>query len=222
MRLRPRQWLSVVCSTLLIAGCGDDDSGNPGSPSPNPGGNSGQTCASVGPLGAAKGTLTATVDGAAFNGGVSTGNSLYTPIPPGPFLPTPHDFITIAAVCGDGSQIVLGLRAGSFVTPPGGGTPQFVLGAAGTTQIGVNASGVPFTDPQTQQPLNHIVQYIRVVNGAASGGWFVSLAGGSGSITFNNVSPQAASGSFALTMAATPSTGSTGTRTVTGTFNVTF
>jgi hypothetical protein len=176
----------------------------------------------VGPLGSARGTLTATVNGVQFNGGVSNGNSIYTPIPPGPFLPTPHDFITVVGVCGDGSQISMGLRAGSFVTPPGGGSPQFVLGAPGTTQIGVNASGAPFTDPQTGQPLNHIVQYIQVVNGAASGGWFVSLAGGSGSITYASVSPQGASGSFALTMVSTPNTGSTGTRTVNGTFNVTF
>jgi hypothetical protein len=152
---------------------------------------------------------------------VSPGNAIYTPIPPQAFLPTPHDYITISGVCGDGSQIVLGLRAGSFITPPGG-TPQFVLGAPGTTQIGVDGNGVAFSDPQTLQPLNHIVQYVQVVNSAAAGGWFVSLAGGSGSITFTSVSPQAASGSFALTMVSTPNTGSTGTRTVNGTFNVTF
>ena len=97
-----------------------------------------------------------------------------------------------------------------------------MLGAAGTTQIGVDANGNALTDPQTQQPLNHIVQYIQVVNSAAVGGWFVSLAGGSGSITFNNVSPQAASGSFTLTMTPTPGTGASGTRQVNGTFSVTF
>jgi hypothetical protein len=210
-----RRWTSVILSTLIVAGCGGGSS-SPSSPSPNSGGNTGQTCSSVGPLGAAKGTATATVNGTAFNGGVSPGNSLYTPIPAGPFLPTPHDFITIVAVCGDGSQISMGARAGSWING------QFVLGAAGTTQIGVGANGSAFTDPQTRQPLNHIVQYIRVVNSVATGGWFVSLAGGSGSITFNSVSPQAASGSFALTMISTPGTGSTGTRTVNGTFNVTF
>ena len=209
-----RRWMSVVLSTIFVAACGG--SSNPSSPSPNSGGNTGQTCSSVGPLGAAKGTAIATVDGTAFNGGVSPGNSLYTPIPPGPFLPTPHDYITIAAVCGDGSQIVIAARAGSWING------QFVLGGAGTTQIGVDANGNAFTDPQTQQPLNHIIQYILVVNSAAAGGWFVSLAGGSGSITFNNVSPQAASGSFALTMIPSPGTGATGTRTVNGTFNVTF
>jgi hypothetical protein len=215
-----RRWTSVLLSTLLVAGCGGSGSGNPNSPSPNsggnPGGNTGQTCSSVGPLGAAKGTVTATVNGTAFNGGVSTGNSIYTPVPPQAFLPTPHDIITIVAVCGDGSQISIAARAGSWING------QFVLGAAGTTQIGVGANGNAFTDPQTQQPLNHIVQYIQVVNSVAAGGWFVSLAGGSGSITLNSVSPQAASGSFALTMIPTPGTGATGTRTVIGTFNVTF
>jgi hypothetical protein len=221
MRHRPHWRLSVPLSILVIAACGGGGN-QPTSPSSNSGGNSGSTCSNVGPLGSAKGTLVATINGTPFNGGVSTGNSVYTPIPPQQFLPTPHDFITIAAVCGDGSQISLGMRAGSFITPPGGGTPQFVLGAAGTTQIGVNASGVPFSDPQTQQPLNHIVQYVQAVNGAAAGGWFVRLAGGSGSITLNSVSTQAVSGSFTVTMVSTPNTGSTGTRTVNGTFNVTF
>jgi hypothetical protein len=156
------------------------------------------------------------VGGTTFNGGISVGNAIYTAIPAGPFPPTPHDFITFLAVCGDGSQISIGARAGSWVNG------QFVLGAAGTTQIGVAPNGSAFADPQTQQPLNHIVQYIQAVNSAAAGGWFVSLAGGSGSITFTSVSPQAASGSFALTMVATPGSGSSGTRAVSGTFNVTF
>src|SRR5688572_18812219 len=183
-QLAPR-WTSVVLSTIIVAGCGGGGSSNPSSPSPgsggNPGGNTGQTCSSVGPLGAAKGTITATVNGTTFNGGVSTGNSIYTPVPPQPFLPTPHDIVTFTAVCGDGSQIVIAARAGSWING------QFVLGAAGTTQIGVGANGSAFTDPQTQQPLNHIVQYLLVVNSVAAGGWFVSLAGGSGSITFNSV-----------------------------------
>jgi hypothetical protein len=146
-----RRWTSVVLSTLIVAGCGGGGSTSPNSPSPNSGGNTGQTCSSVGPLGAAKGTVTATVNSTAFNGGVSPGNSVYTPIPAGPFLPTPHDLITIGAVCGDGSQIIIAARAGSWING------QFVLGAAGTTQIGVGANGNAFTDPQTQQPLNHIV-----------------------------------------------------------------
>jgi hypothetical protein len=218
MRQRPRRWLSVVMSTFVAAGCGGGGSGDPTSPSPNPGGGGsmGQTCSTPSVLGSARGTVIATVNGAPFNGGVSPGNSIYTAIPPQAFLPTPHDYVTFTAVCGDGSQIVVGARAGSWVSG------QFVLGAPGTTQIGVAASGTAFSDPQTQQPLNHIVQYVQVVNNVATGGWFVSLAGGSGSITFNNVSPQAASGSFALTMIPTPGTGSTGSKQVNGTFTVTF
>jgi hypothetical protein len=217
MHQRPCRWLSVVLSTLMAANCGGGGSSNPNTPSPNnSGGNTGQTCSTPSVLGSARGTVTATVNGTPFNGGVSPGNSIYTPIPPQAFLPTPHDIVTFAGVCGDGSQIIVLARAGSWVNG------QFVLGAAGTTQIGVDANGTAFSDPQTQQPLNHIVQYIQVVNNAAAGGWFVSLAGGIGSITFNNVSPQAASGSFTLTMTPTPGTGATGTRQVTGTFNVTF
>jgi hypothetical protein len=217
MGQRARRGTSVVLSALIVAGCGGGGPSNPGSPSPNVGGsNTGQTCSSVGPLGAGKGTVTATVNGTSFNGGVSTGSSIYTPVPPQAFLPTPHDIITIGAVCGDGSQIILLARAGSWING------QFVLGAAGTTQIGVGANGNALTDPQTQQPLNHIVQYVQVVNNVATGGWFVSLAGGGGSITFNNVSPQAASGSFTLTMIPTPGTGSTGSKQVNGTFTVTF
>lgn len=224
MGQRVRRWTSAVLSTLIVAGCGGGGPSSPSSPSPNSGGSSGgsaggssgQTCSSIGPLGAARGTVTATVNGIAFNGGVSTGNSNYTPVPAQAFLPTPHDTVNFAAHCGDGSQIVVNARAGSWING------QFMLGAPGTTQIGVDANGNALRDPQTQQPLTHMVTYIQVVNNAAAGGWSVSLAGGSGSITFTSVSRQAASGSFAATMISTPGTGGTGTRQVNGTFNVTF
>jgi hypothetical protein len=49
-----------------------------------------------------------------------------------------------------------------------------------------------------------------------------NAAGGTGTITVNSVSTTAATGSFTLTMVATPNTPAIGTRQVSGTFNVTF
>lgn len=175
---RVRCWTSAVLSTLIVAGCGGGGPSSPSSPSPNSGansggssgGSSGQTCSSVGPLGAARGTVTATVNGVAFNGGVSTGNSNYTPIPAQAFLPTPHDTVNFAAHCGDGSQFVVAARAGSWING------QFMLGAPGTSAFAVDASGTALRDPQTQQPLTHMVTYIQVVNNAAAGGALASLA----------------------------------------------
>jgi hypothetical protein len=115
------------------------------------------------------------------------------------------DSFTAGAACGDGKQIIITARA-----------------ILGTTNIGVDANGNPLRDPVTQQPWNHTVQYITVANGAASGLWLTNLNGGSGSITLNSVSPTAAVGSFSVSMVPSPGSGATGTRTVSGQFNVTF
>lgn len=171
------------------------------------GGSTGTTCTSVGPLGSAKGTLTASLSGfGTFNGGVSAGGAVYTPIAAVPSLGLPaQDTFVIGGVCGDGSQIVLTARA-----------------LVGTIEIGVDGSGNPRRDPQTNQPWVHIIQFIQVVNGAAAGGWYTSIAGGSGTVTVTSVSPTSAAGSFSITMVANPATPATGTKTVTGQFNVTF
>jgi len=199
----------------VLIGCGmsacsssSDSSGNPGGPS-----SGGTTCSSVSVLGSARGSINATISGATFNGGIPNGNAVYTPIPPTLGLAA-QDFFVISGVCGDNSQMVLTVRAGSFQNG------VFVLGAPGTTQFGVDASGNPLRDPQTQQPLTHSATYTLVQNAAAAGAWVTSLVGGSGSITLTTVSTRAASGSFALTMV--PSGGATGNKTVTGTFNATF
>jgi hypothetical protein len=215
MVLETRTYICVLLVSFGLVACGGEKAGNPGSPSGGGGGGQGNTCASQGVLGSAKGVITATVDGVAFNGGVSTGNSIYTPIAAGPFVPAPMDFFVINGVCGDGSQLVMSIRAGSWQNG------VFVLGAPGQTQIGVDATGNPRRDPQTQQPLTHMATYTLVRNGVAAGAWVTGIAGGTGSITLNNVSPTAASGSFSLTMAASAG-GATGTKQVTGTFNVTF
>jgi hypothetical protein len=154
-------------------------------------------------LGSAKGTINASISGATFVGGVPTGQSIYTPIPPVLGLPA-QDFFVISGICGDNTSIIVSARA-----------------VVGTTTIGVDASNNPVRDPLTQQPLVHSVQLQYRTNGVASGTWITSLLGGTGTITVSAVSTTAASGSFSVTMIAQGS-GATGNKTVTGTFNVTF
>jgi hypothetical protein len=127
----------------------------------------------------------------------------------------PQDFINVTGVCGDGSQINMTIRAGSWING------VFVLGAPGTTQIGVDADGSPRRDPQNNQPLGHMVTYGLARNGVGAGTWVTGIIGGSGTFTFNNVSRTAASGSFSLTMVASAG-GATGTKQMVGIFNVTF
>jgi hypothetical protein len=207
---RLQQYAFGLLIPLGFAACGKtSNSGNPGGPS------AGNTCASVGVLGAAKGTINATVDGTTFTGGISAGNAIYTPFPAtGPGL-APNDFFVINGVCGDGSQIVITARAGSWQNG------IFVLGRAGQTQIGVDATGGALRDPQTQQPLPHSVQYSLVRNGVGAGGWITNLTAGTGSIMLNSISSTSVSGSFTVTTAAS-SGGATGTKQVSGTFNATF
>jgi hypothetical protein len=198
--------LGAPAIAALSCGGGDGDDGSSGNPA-GPGGSSGATCTSVGPLGSARGTLTANISGfGTFNGGVSTGNSFYVSAPPVPSLGIPaQDSFSIVGVCGDGSQIAFTARA-----------------LIGTIEIGVDANGNPRKDPAINQPWLHIIQFIQVVNGAAAGGWFVSVAGGNGTVTVNSVSTAGASGSFSVTMVANPATPAAGTRTLNGQFNVTF
>jgi hypothetical protein len=212
-----RHYSSLIVIAIAFAGCGKSNSsgssgnsGNPGSPS-----GGGTTCSSVGVLGAARGTINATIDGTTFNGGIPTGNAVYTPLPSlGPGL-APSDVFVINAVCGDGSQIVIGSRAGTWQNG------VFVLGRAGQTQIGVDAGGNALRDPQTQQPLTHSIQYTLVRSGAAAGGWIINLTGGTGSITLNSISSTSVSGSFTATLVASAG-GATGTKQLSGAFNATF
>jgi hypothetical protein len=204
--MKARQQLRTVLLVSVVFGsalaCGGDDNG-PGNPP------SALTCNSPGVLGSARGTLTANISGFGFfNGGVSPGNSAYLPIPPVPSLGIPaQDTFVIVGVCGDGSQISFTARA-----------------LTGTILIGRDANGNPRLDTSLPipQPWVHIIQFVQVVNGAAAGGWFVSVAGGSGSVTVNSVSTSGASGSFTVTMVPNPATPAVGNKTVTGQFNVTF
>ena len=157
-------------------------------------------------LGSAKGTITATINGATFNGGVPTGQAIYTPVAGVPSLGVPaQDFFTITGICGDNTSILILARA-----------------TVGTTAIGVDASGNPLRNPQTQQPLVHTATLQLRQNGVAAGTWNVSLLGGTGTMTIASVSTTAASGSFSLTMVPQAGTPASGNRAVVGQFSVTF
>ena len=192
-------FLVVAIVPLLLAACSSSDT--PSSPASSA---SGGSCSSVSVLGAAKGTLNASISGSVFVGGVPTGQSIYTPIPATAFTPA-QDFITISGICGDNTSILLAARA-----------------TVGTTAIGVDGGGNPLRDPQTQQPLIHKVNLQLRTSGVAAGTWNTDLLGGTGTITIASVSNTAASGSFSVTMVPQAGTPASGNKTVTGSFNVTF
>jgi hypothetical protein len=192
-----RTHVLIVALCFTLASCGS--SKNPNSPGVS-------SCSSAGPLGSAKGQITATINSASFTGGVPAGESVYTPIPAQPGLGlAAQDFIIFTGTCGDLTSIQITARA-----------------TTGTTLIGVDGSGNPLRDPQTQQPLVHSVLLQLRSNGAAAGTWITSQLGGTGSITLTSVSTTSATGSFSLTMAPQAGTGASGNRTVAGQFAVTF
>jgi hypothetical protein len=192
--------LVFVAIPLFVTACGGSSS--PSAPGTGSGGSG--SCTSVGVLGAAKGTINATISGAAFLGGVPTGQSIYTPIPATAFTAA-QDFITISGICGDNTSILLLARA-----------------TIGTTSIGVDGSGNPLRDPQTQQPLVHKVVLQLRTGGVAAGTWNTDLLGGTGTVTISSVSPAAASGSFSVTMVPQSGTPASGNKSVSGSFSVTF
>jgi hypothetical protein len=193
---------------LGFAACG----GNSNNPS---GGNS---CNNVSVLGSARGRITATIDGANFDGGVPAGASIYTPITPFPGLGIPAlDFINIGGTCGDNTSLHILALAGSFDA-----TGAFVLGRPGTTAFGLGAA---YTQPPSLagQPLPNLsILTSRPPSGVASLWNTSTFLGGSGSITFTQVSSASAAGSFTMTMAPQAGTGATGNKQVNGTFSVTF
>ena len=206
LRLKGVVVLLVCAAAIACGGGGDDDDDDGGNPF-GPGGSGTGSCSSFGPLGGARGSITANISGfGAFNGGISPGNSVYTPIAAIPSLGLPaQDTISINGVCGDLKQVLIVARA-----------------ITGTINIGVDANGNFQRDPQTQQPWVHSVMLSTVANGVASGLWVTNLTGGSGTITLNSVSPSSVSGSFSVTMIPSPGSGATGNRTMSGSFNATF
>jgi hypothetical protein len=192
--------------TLAIAACGGSSSNNSSSNTPGSPSGSGSTCSSFGPLGGAKGTITASISGSTFNGGIPTGLAIYTPVAAVPALGIPaQDFFVISGTCGDSTSLQI-----------------TALATTGTTNIGVDGNGNPLRNPQTQQPLVHNVLLQYRANGVAAGTWYTGILGGSGSVTVTSVSTSAAVGSFSLTMVPQAGTGATGNKTVTGQFSTSF
>jgi hypothetical protein len=199
---RVRNVAAVALLVASVAGCGSSGATTPSSNTSGSGSSSGTggssgACSSPGPLGSAKGTITATIDGSQFRGGVPTGESVYTAIPAVLNVPA-QDFFVISATCDALTSIQISARA-----------------TVGTTSIGQGT-----TDPQTHQPLVHTVILQLRQNGVAAGTWSANFNGGSGTITVDSVSRSAASGSFNVTL--TPQSGASGNRAVSGTFSTTF
>jgi hypothetical protein len=168
-------------------------------------------------LGSARGRITATIDGANFNGGVPAGLSIYTPFPAVPSLGIPaQDTISIAGTCGDNTSLHILALAGSFDA-----TGAFIVGRPGTTAFGL---GVTHTQPPlTGQPLQNLATLTSRPPSGVVALWNTStFLGGTGSITFTQVSSASAAGSFTMTMAPQAGTGATGNKQVNGSFNVTF
>jgi len=200
-----RRGVVVVLMALTLAACEAANTPSSSIVSGGGGSNSG-SCSSVGPLGSARGLITATINGASFMGGVSNGGAVYTPIGAQPALGLPaQDLFNITGSCADLTSLFITARA-----------------TVGTTAIGVDANGVALRDPVTQQPLVHNVRLELRQNAVSAGTWIVSSLGGSGSITVTSVSTVAAVGSFSFTMVPQAGTPASGNKTVTGQFNVTF
>jgi len=196
----------VLLLGLGIAACGGGSSnsnnsgGGSGGPTA-PSGGSGSTCSSIGVLGNAAGTISATIDGAVFNGGVPAPYAVYTPIPAVPSLGIPdQDFVSMQGLCGDNTSLLILAKA-----------------RVGTTTFGLNA-----IDPETKNVhVNSVQLQYRTASGAG-GAWVTSLIGGTGTITFTSVSRTSAAGSFSFTMVPVAGTTASGNKQVTGTFNVRF
>jgi hypothetical protein len=154
-------------------------------------------------LGCPKGLVRATLDGQTFNGGVTNGGSVYTPIAANPALNLPaQDFFTFSAIASNNSQLVVAARA----------------------KLGQAALGANVIDPETRNVSINSAQLVFPATGGSTvgAGWLTSVAGGSGTITVDAVSRTAVSGSFSFQMVPTAGTPASGNRQISGTFNVTF
>jgi hypothetical protein len=200
-------WRSLVALALaaVVTACGGDSVTNPsggGSGSGGSGNGSGGNCTvPVGVLGCPKGLVRGTLDNQPFNGGVANGGAIYTPIAANPSLNLPaQDFFVIVAIASNNSQLSITARA----------------------KVGQAALGANVIDPETRNVSPNAGGLAFPATSGTGAGWLTSVAGGTGTITVNTVSRTGASGSFSFTMVPTPNTPATGTRQMTGTFDVTF
>ncbi len=205
-----RGGLAVTLAVTLMA-CGGDGptapssggSGSSGGGSGGSGGSAGSCSVPVGVLGCPKGLIRATLDGQPFNGGVTNGGALYTPVAAVPSLGIPaQDFFVFVAIASNNSQLLVTARA----------------------KTGVAALGANVIDPETRNVSVNTATLVQPASGGAAVGaaWITSVAGGTGTITVDSVSTTGASGSFVFTMVPGAGTPATGTRLMTGTFSVTF
>lgn len=209
MKLRKiaRRGLLVLALAVVTAcgGGGTNPSGTGGGSGSGGSGSGGAGSCSVpvSVLGCPNGLIRATVDGQSFNWGVTNGGAVYTPVAAIPSLNLPaQDFFVIVGTASNNSQMSITARA----------------------KVGQAALGANVIDPETRNVSVNSAQLVFPATGGATvgAGWLTSVAGGSGTVTVDAVSRTGASGSFSITMVATPNTPATGTRQVAGTFSVTF
>src|SRR5262245_15031146 len=117
---------------------------------------------------------------------------------------------------------------GSVTRVTGGPVPVYTIGAVNTqdgTGVIISGQGVVGTSAvgpntgNTTAASNSISVQTRSCT-ASTGTWFASIASGSGTITVTSYSTTSVSGSFSATL--DPVAGSSGTKTISGTFNATF
>jgi hypothetical protein len=101
-------------------------------------------------------------------------------------------------------------------------TGNIIAIGAGTT--GNQAIGMAWVDDGTRTYTigTDVGANSNYSNGGGGGVWTASVGGGSGTITITTRTANRVTGSFSFQMQATPNSGATGTRTVTGNFNLTF
>ena len=120
------------------------------------------------------------------------------------------------------------IPTGSATSVTGGQVPLFTIGATNTqdgTGVIISGQGVVGTSSVGPGTINttavgNSISVLTRSCTASTGGWAANIASGSGTITVTSYSPAGVSGTFSATM--DPGTGSTGTKTISGTFNATF
>jgi hypothetical protein len=120
------------------------------------------------------------------------------------------------------------IPTGSATTVAGGQVPLFTIGAINTqdgTGVIISGQGVVGTSSVGAGTINttaagNSISVLTRSCTASTGGWVANIAFGSGTITVTSYSPAGVSGTFSATM--DPGMGSTGTKTISGTFNATF